>query len=286
MKAILDPFVFWLPPNAQINQKYIGDILTSIDFVISVSRHRSVAIATTDAIWKRIIRDLVRPLSNHIAPRLLQPRISALRNILTLVEPPPIVTGETWGMKQLFTFDNLPDSDNWMTPLARLAAYWINNNEEVVFLTRLWEGRNLVKHSAGHCVIWEKTHWKVYIQANAVNGTVGITCISSLRNLDVPWTTRYDDRLPDKAPDEGLPFVPPATWDRPTTHAVRTIRSKPAWVDKMGNGWADTNTPGIAHHWDVFLNHTDLKSKFGDDHVNITCWGTEDRGRIQGSIHH
>lgn len=282
MKAILDPLVFWLPPAGQINQRYIEELLRSIDFVVSVSR-RGVQIATTADVWQRINREFVQPLQTHVEARHLFPRLQALRSALT-IEEAPLCGGETWGMKSLFTFANLPDPEIWMTAVARLAAYWITSNQEFVFLTRLMVGRNLLRHSTGNCVILEKTHWKVYISGAA--GNVGITCISSLRNFDVPWTTRYDDRLPDTAHADGLSFVPPTTWEKPTTNAVRTIRAKPAWVDAHGNGWSDTSTPGIAHHWDVFLNENTHKAKFGGDHVNITCWGTIDRGRIQGSVHH
>lgn len=285
MKAILDPLIFWLPPNNQINQKYLDDILKNIDFVVSASR-RGVQIATSDAVWQRVNRELVLPLKHHIEARHLFPRLQALHSVLTFVEP-PLCDGETWGMRSLFTFGNLPDPEVWMTDTARLAAYWIGSNQEFVFLTRLILDRNLILHSSGNCAILEKTHWKVYISnAAGVVGNVGITCISSLRNLDVPWTTRYDDRLPDTAPANGLFFVPPTTWEKTTTNAVRTIRAKPAWVDAHGNGWADTSTPGVPHHWDVFLNENTLTARFGDDHVNITCWGTNDRGRVPGAVHH
>jgi hypothetical protein len=288
LKAILDPFVFWLPPAAQRTQTHINDVLRSIDLVVNIGR-RGLQVATTKAVWQRIHLEFVKPLSTCVPPKDLTHRIQALQQLVTIIEP-PVCNGQTWGVSPLFEFQNIPNSDFWMTDIASLATYWIDNDiandQAFVFLTRLFEGRNLTRRSTGHCVIFEKSLWKVAVQSGTSGNVREIYCISSLRNLDVEWTIRYDDRLPDTSPAGGLSFAPAATWRLSSTVAVRTIQSKPTWVDAYGNGWSDTSTPGIAHHWDVFLNESSHRAQFGDDHVNITCWGTSDRGRTPGSVHH
>lgn len=288
MKAILDPFVFWIPPVANITQSHIDDVFRSIDFVVSISR-RGVQIATTKAVWLRINADFLKPLSSRANLKDFMPRIRALQEIVNVVEP-PVCNGQTWGVSSLFAFQNVPNADFWMTDIASLATHWIDNdignNQEIVFLTRLLEGRNIRRHNSGCCAIFEKTGWKVHVQSGTTNNSRDILCFSSIRNHDVRWTVRYDDKLPDTAPGDGLPFIPPVTWEDATTKAIRTIRAKPAWVDAFGNGWADTSTPGAAHHWDVFLNEPAHITKFGGNHVNITHWGSGDRGRAAGSVHH
>lgn len=288
MKAILDPFVFWVPPAAQITENHIDEVFRSIDFVVSISR-RGVQIATTKAVWLRINTEFLKPLSLRAKAKDLAPRIRTLQKVVNVVEP-PVCNGQTWGVSSLFGFPNVPNSDLWSTDIASLATHWIDNDIDVdqqfFFLTRLFEGRNISRKSSGNSSIFEKTLWRVHIQSGTTTNKREILCLSSLRNLDVRWTIRYDDRLPDTAPFDGLSFTPADTWDQLSTVVVRTIRSKPAWVDAHGNGWSDTSTPGVAHHWDVFLNENTHITKFGDTHVNITCWGTSDRGRAPGAIHH
>lgn len=283
LKAILDPYIFWLP--AVPTEKSIKDLLASIDFVISAVR-QGLTVSVTKSVWLRINQEFIRFAATQMASHHLTTRVQILTRSLTFTEAPP-VQGETWGIKSLYAFADFPDPTFWLSELAKVAVYWIAEEEEFIFLTRLLVGRNVREHRTANCVIWEKTHWQIFVKSSAKNAaSVGIPCITSLRNLSVQWTQRYDDRLPDTAPGGGLAFVPVPDWKKASVSVVRTIQSKPTWEDFEKNGWSDTNTPGTAHHWDVFLHPAPLIQKFGGVHVNIKSWGSDDRGRVPGEVHH
>jgi hypothetical protein len=283
LKAILDPYIFWLPVAP--TEKSIKDLLKSIDFVISAVR-QGITVSVTKSVWLRINQDFIRFAATQMPSHQLTTRVQVLSRTLTFTEAPP-AQGETWGIKSQYVFAGFADPNFWLSELAKVAMFWIAEEEEFVFLTRLLVGRNVREHQTANCVIWEKTHWEIFVRSSEGNATaVGIPCITSLRNLSVQWTQRYDDYLPDTAPANGLAFRPVPDWKKPSTTVVRTIQAKPTWVDIEGNGWSDTNTPGDAHHWDVFLDPAPLVKKFGSAHVNIKSWGTDDRGRVPGEVHH
>lgn len=283
LKAILDPLVFFIPPTP--TKDSLADLLKAMDFVISALQH-GLHVSVTKAVWQRINREFFQPAAYVLGSRHLATRMQILNSKLNFTAPPQ-GQGQTWGIKTLYTFANLPDSSFWLAEVANIAVHWINQGEEFVFLTRLSVGRNVKEHRLENCVIWEKTHWQIFVKSSVKNlAEVAIPCITSLRNLSVTWTQRYDDRLPDTAPTSGLAFVPALDWRKPSVCVVTTIQSKPTWEDAQKNGWSDTNTPGTGHHWDVFLRNNTLKKKFKDAHVNIKSWGTDDRGRVPGQVHH
>jgi hypothetical protein len=283
LKAILDPYIFWLP--AIPTERSIKDLLASMDFVISAVRS-GVTVSVTKAVWQRINQEFIRFAATKMPSHNLATRVKILTQTLTFTEAPP-VQGETWGIKSQYTFADLPDPAFWLSELAKIAVHWSTEEEEFIFLTRLLIGRNVREHQTANCVIWEKTHWQIFVKSRTENAvSVAIPCVTSLRNLSVTWTQRYDDRLPDTAPTSGLAFVPVPDWRKASVSVIRTIQSKPTWEDLAGNGWSDTNTPGTAHHWDVFLHTASMVKKFGGVHVNIKSWGSDDRGRVPGDVHH
>lgn len=284
MRIIIDPFFFWTDPSQKITPVAQKSILDSFDLLIRLNK-AGYQICATLPLWTRINTELMRRLAHSIPSHALQPRIHALNGILQIVAPPPQV-GQTWGIKTLFTFLNFPDPQFWMGEVAAIAGAWINSGIDFQLAMKLIEGRNLKRQSVHHCIIWEKTHWNIYIQQNGQALAAPIPCVSSMRNIEVPWTRRYDDYLPDTADAAGLAFVPKQNWDDVKTKVIKTVESKPTWVDINDNGWSDTNTPGQGHHWDVYLTLTHLRTKFRSNYVNITKWGTNDRKKQPGSIHH
>lgn len=285
MKIILDPLIFWLPDPIHNLEKEIKIVLENIDNTTKIIRSNH-QITTNKSLWSRINKTLMPRLAQHINARELQPRIQYIKENLIIITSPEKNT-ETWGVRNLFTPANLPDPDSWMTDLARIASHWIHTGEEFALMTRLIEGRNTLIHTgAQHCKIVEKTIWEVYLKHEEEVNPQTIPCISHVRNLEVAWTRRYDNYLPDSAPPDGLAFTPIANWNDPKTSIIRTIKSKPTWIDLQGNGWSDPNTPGEPHHWDVFLQNLGLRHKFKNSYVNITRFGTNDRNRVQGQVHH
>lgn len=285
MKAILDPFIFWLPPTDPSAQE-IESLLRSMDFVVGLHQEFNYQLAVTKVTWDQIRRDFIAVALKHIPSRDIFPRVKAIERMLTFVAPPQQEEGVTWGVRSLYIFPGQVDPHQWADSVASLLAYWIGQQEEVILAVRLFEGRNVQLHQTGNSRIYEKVNWKVYVAAATVPQQHVVRCIHHKRNLGIPWTGRFDIALPDTCPTPGMAFIPNPAWDAVATVVVRTHSGRPTWVDTSKNFWADPNTPGAAYHWDVFLTAPADIKKFGVNPINITCWGRKDGEKIPGSVHH
>lgn len=284
MNLIIDPLLFWLPENP--TDEDVKSALAFVDETISISRE-GYSLICSDPLWSKIITHNYRKLSNFTRSHVLHSMLRELQSRVRMVQW-QVQKTETEGIRDLIHFANVPDQVSWMTDVSQIVAYSVNKEEEYYLMTRLFLGRNLkMRPSMQHCCILEKTHWQVFLSLDIGNGMqeYSISCISSLRNLLVPWTMRHDDLLPDTAPNNGLAFVPNARWTDRMVKVIETANSKICWIDGSGNAWSDTNTPGDAYHWDVFPSPKGPAAKFGK-HVNITRHGTDDRNRAPGQIHH
>lgn len=284
MNLIIDPLLFWLPDNA--NQQDVDSALAFVDQTILIGRN-GYSLVSSDPLWKKIVTQNYRKLSNFVRSPELLARLRELERHVRMVDWVAQST-DTAGIRELINFGNVMDPVEWMTAVTQVIAHSINAGESCCLLARLMLGRNLFEHrSMDHCRLYEKTHWKVYLklQDRGAQSEHAITCISSLRNLLVPWTVRHDDELPDTSPRSGLAFIPKQNWADASVSVIRTVNSKTCWIDAAGNAWADTNTPGHAYHWDVFPSSKAEIDRLGN-HVNITRYGAIDRGRAPGEVHH
>ena len=284
MNVILDPLLFWLPDNPTAND--IASALTFVDETLVVGRS-GYQLVCSQRLWAKIVTVNYRKLSEFVRSHELHARLRELERRLRMVQW-AVQDTETEGIRELINFAGYPDAVEWMTAVAQVVAHSINVDEDFCLMSRLLQGRNVTPRSSmQHCVIYEKTHWEVYISLTNANvkREHKVKCIGTLRNLLVPWTARHDDDLPDTAPNAGLAFVPKADWDNRAVDVIRTVNSKVCWIDESANAWSDTNTPGRAYHWDVFPSAKALIERLGN-HVNITRYGTNDRDRVPGEIHH
>jgi hypothetical protein len=284
VKALLDPYLFWLPQAPAPGPTEVRAFLETLDFLNSLPG-RGIELVATPALWDTITREFISHAARHVPPRDLQPRVTAVNRRLRLIVP-AVQTGTTWGVHPLYAFGGHGGVPDWATELTALMAFLLAGHEQVVVAVRLLLGRNVSAHEAGASVIYEKTRWRIHVRSTLLDDLRHVACVHHVRNLDVPWTARFDVALPDTCPAGGLAFSVPPNWDSQAFQAVRTHASKPTWVDAAENFWADPNTPGQPHHWDVFLqNPADLK-RFGLSPINITRWGTSDRGKVAGELHH
>ncbi|MDC0711748.1 hypothetical protein POL68_24985 [Stigmatella sp. ncwal1] len=162
----------------------------------------------------------------------------------------------------------------------------IVSGEDVVVLTRRVVGRNLKTHAAGGTTLEENTRWILHVQPKNI-GHRQILCVHHPRNLSERWTARFDWRLPAVSDGARYPFCPPDNWWKASTSAIRTISSKPAWIDKRGTGWARPNIPnGAGYHWDVFIRENALEQAVGLSQINVVAFGAPPDEGAPGQLHH
>lgn len=200
--------------------------------------------------------------------------------------PLGVEAGRAWlrGFRQLFGTRDFEPS--WEDRMARAALRALAHGTEVVMLTRRIRGRNLEQHAAGGSTLDENTRWTLHLQPRGMDQRQ-ILCVHHPRNLAERWTARFDWRLPGSQRDARYPFCPPEAWWKRSTDAWRTVLSKPAWLDRHGNGWARPNMPGGAgYHWDVFIGPVALKESIGLDQINVVAFDAPAAEGVAGHIHH
>lgn len=239
-------------------------------------------VVSTRHLWQKLQSLYIAPVVAAFNEPAVRTPLQLLRNRLRVVVPNADRRLDAWGFEQMLSRD---DGQDWPSGYASIAAELHAADESVVLFTRYLEGRNVRTHSTGHSILVEKTRWRMHIGAPSLNGITSVPCVASLRNIEVPWTTRFDDRLPDTAPPDGFAFQPPSKWYRGYVKPFRAHQSKHAWTDAVGNGWSDPNTPGTAYHWDVhFVDASG--SPIGISPANIVRWGAPGAEGVAGGVHH
>jgi hypothetical protein len=284
MIVIVDPALFITDsangPLSPVDESVIG---ATIEDLHRICRDRQGSIPNALWYWNELRRDLIGPLLQRTKPgsriRMGLDRLHGQTRSVALVDEPVQGTMRFWGVKPLFAWERLPSK--WLGIMERILSGCIQNDEESILITRLFPARNTNEVAVGKCTLIEKTRWELKVCLPG-HSPRRIRCVGSLRNVNVPWTTRFDDNLPDVG---RFPFCPPANWWRRDMQVCRTFESKPAWLDRLGSGWAQPATGG-SYHWDVFLGDSDLEQRVGLNPLNIVAWGTTEAGKIPGDIHH
>ena len=290
MIAILDPALFLTrDPDSSLplDGEEESALAALVDDVARICRDHRARIPAVGWYWNELQRELILPLQRRAraGSRLRQglDRLRGHAGSVALLERPEQGETKLWGVKPLFRWDRLPPQ--WLKIMEQLLIGCAPHGKETVLITRLFEGRNLEIHAERRCTLREKTRWRLYVHVPE-HPPCHIPCVRSLRNLAVPWTTRFDERLPDTG---RFPFCPPPRWWRRDTQAFRAFESRPAWLDRFGSGWAQPATGGD-NHWDVFIEEPRLlqriwhKGKEGP--INVVTWGTPEEGKTPGDIHH
>jgi hypothetical protein len=260
----------------------------------NVLRHRLASLTTlvrgtgarlifTSELWRKFQKDAVGPVVASVVDPQVRTPLQMLRNSVRMMGYPNDAVA-AWGFAPLLA-DVMGAGQFWADAYAALAAELIRSGEEVRIFTALIPGKNLEVHSSANTHLFEKTRWRLYVRCKGLPGTGHVPCITSLRNVQVPWTTRFDERLPDSRPAGGYEFRVPANWHLRSLQSFRTHLGKPCWKDGSGIFWADPNTPGDAYHWDVYFEDV-ATSPIGISPVNIVRWGVPAAEGVPGSVHH
>lgn len=289
MIVLLDPaLLLTRTPEGPLAPDEERELSAVIDDAGRVCRDVGASIPAADDYWTALQTQLVRPLRRRATdPRLKQGLDRLLRYAVELPLAGIPTSGKTklWGVRELFAWSRLPNP--WFAIMERAfigCAQLVQPPEQrLILITRLFAGRNKVEHPVERSVVIEKTRWRLYLHV-AGHAPVHVRCVRNPRNVAVEWTARFDEKLPDGG---HYPFCPPPRWWRGPPNgpeAWRTCRSKPAWIDRFGNGWAQPTTGGD-HHWDVFLEDPKLAEAVGIDPINVVAWGNTE-GKTPGEIHH
>lgn len=283
MIVVIDPAVLLVEGRDGAPSRDEEKVLeAAIDDLVRLCRGVDAVIPNVDWYWRQLQAELVRPLVRGARGPRLRQGLDALGRYARAVPLPALpTTGKirTWGIRPLFAWGRLPAM--WHEIMTRLLVGCVLLDEPVVLATRLFAGRNVVQHAVGRTTLAEKTRWRIMLHVPG-RPPRAVPCVLSRRNVDVGWTTRFDDRLPDGG---HYPFCPPVRWWRREVIAQRTFKSKPCWIDRFGSGWGQPGAGGNLH-WDVFIEAPGLVEAVGLSAINVVAWGSGEAGKVPGEIHH
>lgn len=284
MIGILDPALLLPRPGEE------DRLEAEIDAINRICRSGQLTLPKLEEYWPPLWQELGSTLQRTLTrPRAklaldeLRSFGSVPRSIPALQAPP---RGRMLGARHMFGIDQLEPA--WNDRMTRALARASSSSVPTVLLTRRMVGRNLQIHQADNSRLEEITRWMLHVCMNGAPPRA-VYCIHHLRNLspELRWTTRYDWRLPASGDDAKHPFCPPAAWWKGAVPAVKTMESKPAFVDARGNGWARPNiNQGRGYHWDVYLGDPSLQERIGLSQLNIVGFGGPAGEKAPGEIHH
>lgn len=276
MLALIDPALLEVRPEWEVAEE-LGQVL-------HLCRHHHVTVPSNLSYWDPLWADLGARMERQLQPGGQAQR--ALRELRKLGRPvaglpaTPQHRVLVWGFTPqarggLFSGD-------WPERMAEAAVRTALTQQRVILLVRRVPGRNLIVHRHAAITLDEITRWKLYVRPPTL-GPVAIDCCSHPRHLEVPWTIRMDWRLPDQG---RYPYCAPQRWKSAQTPVFVTSKSRPAWVDALGNEWARPNIQGGAgYHWDVYVN-ANQESRLGLGQLNVVAFGGPPSESAPGSIHH
>jgi hypothetical protein len=284
MICIVDP-AFFLPCSGPKQEKKRQN---QIDAINRASRSRKITILPLEPYWSRLWKDLGHPFKQKATTKELRDALDELqkcgeRHRTALSRCHPLV-GKVWRQGFATLFGQKALGADWKQTMTETVVAACQLSEEVVIWVRPLVGRNVTEHRVGESVLHEVTRWQVLVQPQSI-GPRAILCLYNERNLVDKWTSRLDWRLPGAKTQ--YPFCPPANWWNPSVSVQRTIQSKPCLVDANRNGWARPNiNDGRGYHWDVYIHDSALANRIGLNPINISQYGSTDRDRAPGTIHH
>lgn len=285
MIGVLDPAL--LVPRTPDHEALVSELVN----VVQLCHRGRIQLLALEEYWSDLWLELGEPLRRSTtAPRTRR----VLDELQKLGRPPkgippcPVtpLRNKVYGLRQMFDIPAL--GPGWLDRMTKALARASASGIPTVLLTRRMLGRNLHVHQAGNSRLEEVTRWVLYLHLSGSPPRT-VYCVHHPRNLstELRWTTRYDCRLP--APEDGAkhPFCRPAKWWKREVDAVKTVESKPAFIDANGNGWARPNiNEGAGYHWDVYLSDPKLRERIGLSQLNIVGFGGPPDQKNPGDIHH
>jgi hypothetical protein len=266
MLAVLDPALFYA--SRPITE-------SELDEVVRILRETRARIPDS-FYWRRLELAVIRPF-NRTSSRKIRVGLDTIRALVSAVRfPDPSPRVKVWSFRALFT-------PEWVELMTRTVTGCVLTGEETILITRHSSRRDTKTHSGpDRCRLIEKTCWNLRVQVPMAS-VRRIPDITNRRNVSIPWTTRFDVKLPAEK-EASFPFCPPQEWFKSDVPAFVTHRGRPAWRDAKGNHWACPAT-GWGYHWDVYLEQKPA-AEYGLDQLNVVRWGAPPAEGIVGELHH
>lgn len=281
MIGLLDPTLFLARAEAEV--------VSDLELVLRACCEHRVELAPLREYWPALWNELGSSLEKRLSPqakRTLQEVRRAAPSSDAHIAALSANAGAAWRRGFIALFGSPHLQPPWIDKMALAVIRAVSSGMPVVMFCRRLNGRNLVIHAAGNSTLHENTRWVLHVQPSGV-GPRQVLCVHHPRNLRERWTARFDWRLPTASDGARYPFCVPAAWWKGSTTAFRTICSKPAWVDVLGNGWARPNINGGAgYHWDVFIQDASLREAAGLEHINVVQVGAPTSEGQPGQWHH
>lgn len=283
---ILDPALFMdsiaglAAIRARDDSEYAGD-LDGIVRVLQVTN----GYIPKDQLWLNIERRLIVPLLHkHLRNQRFRQPLAIIRDRL---RPIPVTESKrvtVWSFRDLFACLG----GDWTDLVVLSAASLLSSGESTTLVVvRRILGRNLIVHGSPPGALQEKCIWNLRMLTEHCFSRM--LCVANERNIKVPWTCRYDDRLP--APEDGAayPFCAPINWfvaaPPPRGRAVR-LGAHPGSEDIAGRVWTRPDGLRGLNHWDVQIPPRD-RSAVGSPYLNVTIgWPLDKKSKPPGTIDH
>lgn len=283
MIAVIDPAFFVGRTHDAVGEAALRHDIRAI---LSFRQATDARLVAADDYWPTLWQELISPLQQAF-PRLMSD-FGELRKAGVKHQLQPLVGSHRfWGFVPMFQHALLPLNQSWPDRMARsIIRMHISLGERIVLIVRPIEGRNIRRHGTGNSILDETTRWQLYFQSQEPR-PVSVACVNRPRHVKLPWTIRFDWRLPSMEDNARYPFCPPYHWGHPSVAAVGTHSAKPAFIDARGYGWARPNIAGgTGYHWDVFISDPQEVKRVGVDQINVVEYGAPATEGLPGSLHH
>jgi hypothetical protein len=293
MLVVLDPGFFRENGITSTDQDIRGDATRRLQARLDEANRLLTApntalVVAADALsWFDAIYLLEARSIERIADRPLRQSLDRLREHRRRGRTVPgiVVKGKMWGIQMMAGWPSLGRS--WLADLEKILGATVveaaRMNVPVVFLCHRIFGRNVRDCSAVGVDLVEVLRWRLSASISGAPPTV-VPCASRLRHVEVPWTVRMDDRLPDQHGPGLHPYCPPNQWRNSKTIVWEVHQSRPCWLDAQQQYWARPSTGG-GYHWDVWLNLAE-SARIGLSQINITQDDAPGNEGRPGDLHH
>lgn len=242
-------------------------------------------ISPLDSFWENMELRLLMPLlSKYMAVGAISRPISIIRKKLRKVQSLRTSRVSVWSFTDLFSCLGPGWTDLAVCSVTNLLA--IGEAAPYIVVSKVL-GRNHLLHGNPPGGLEEKTIWNLRIIREG--RFERMNCVANVRNIKVPWTCRYDDRLPAQEDSSSFPFCAPDNWFRlnpnPNGRAVRT-GAHPGSEDMANRIWTRPSGHQGLEHWDVQIPLRDRRLT-GSNYLNITIgWPIHQNSKPPGTIDH
>jgi len=282
---VIDPYIFL--PNPKIG-KYDDSstkiLKSDLKKIIAFCKAKNSKVIFDRETWRHLELNFIKTLAIGSRDHELDVALTIFRKeILNVIDFNESGKVRTWGVNSLFYGVASPVDKIYANAVTKSILHCIKQGFPVSIFVREIPGRNIDEIKIDNTFLIKRNRWRIYISQKGFPNPHPVPCITCERNFSVDWTARHDVNLPSSGKYE---FIPLPKWYLKSTVVSGVMNSKPVFFDRLGNGWARPNTPGIPYHWDVYIKDPAWKAACKVDQINISRNGIPAQQGTEGTIHH